>query len=157
MKQKGLMFLTFIAFLLCSCEDKPSSYTPIKGIENLIYLSIQEFRTNHGKDGPFVHQFIMVREAQIYSYKMANDAAPLDPTGLAEHWDEIHGKIGGYNDQSLVMRTQSSNENEILTQLLQLPGADSVLLEDVTQCGIGMESDADGNNLLTVMLMKVDS
>jgi len=157
MKKRQLAMLAMIPLFIISCKDEPSSYTSIKGLESLIYQTIKGYRTENGLNGPFVHQLVMVREAQIYSYKMANGVEELGTQGLDEHWNEIHGKIGGYNDQAIVMSTTSANEDEILTQLLQIEGADSLLLEDVTQCAVGIESNTQGLNYLTVMLMKVDS
>ena len=157
MMKKHLLALIILPVILFSCDDDDGSYTQIKSNENLIYLSIKAYRTDNGLDGAFVHQFIMVREAQTYSFKMANKDEDLGTQGLTSHWNTIHEKIGGYNDQALVLKTESSDEDEILTQLLQIPGADSILLEDVTQCGVGVESDADGFNFITIMLMKVDS
>ncbi len=157
MKMKRLLTVISISLILGSCDDNNSSYTQIKSNENLIFLTIKAYRTDNGLDGPFAHQFIMVREAQVYSYKMANDAEDLGAQGLTEHWNTIHEKIGGYNEQALVLKTLSYDEEEILTQLLQIPNADSTLLEDVTQCGVGIESDTAGNNYVTIMLMKVDS
>jgi hypothetical protein len=157
MKKRLFAILALIPLFILSCDDEPSSYTSIKGLESLIYQSIKGYRLDHKLDGPFVHQLVMIREAQIYSYKMANVLEELGTQGLPEHWNEIHEKIGGYKDQALVMSTTSANEDEILTQLLQIPHADSILLEDVTQCAVGIESNADGLNYLTVMLMKVDS
>lgn len=152
-----LIPLFVVSFILFSCEKEEGSYTQVKSNENLIYLAIKAYRSDNGLGEPFVHQFIMVREAQIYSYKMANDAEEVGTQGLTEHWNTIHEKIGGYNDQALVLKTTTDDEDEILTQLLQLPDAESILLEDLTQCGVGVESDTEGNNYITILLMKVDS
>jgi hypothetical protein len=157
MKLKYFCLVLVIPLLLYSCEKDEESFTRIKGIESLIYQAIKMYREENGYPGPFVHQFIMVKEAQIYSYKMANDVEPLGTQGLEEHWNAIHEKIGGTNDQALVMRTTSGDENTILSELLQLPDAEEILLADVTQCGVGVESDKAGNNYITIMLMKVES
>jgi hypothetical protein len=157
MIMKRLVVLFLVPFIFFSCEKEEGSYTQIKSNENLIYLAIKAYRSDHGLGEPFVHQFIMVREAQIYSYKMANDAEELGTQGLTEHWNTIHEKIGGYNDQALVLKTTADDEDEIFSQLLQLPNAESILLEDLTQCGVGVESDTEGNNYVTILLMKVDS
>lgn len=157
MKMKRTFTVIIIAFTLGYCNDDNGTYTQVKSNERLIYLAIQAYRVDNGLDGPFVHQVIMVREAQIYSFKMANDVEELGTQGLTEHWNTIHEKIGGYNDQALVMKTNSDHEDAILSQMLLLPGADSILLEDLTQCAVGLEADAAGINFITVMLMKVDS
>lgn len=157
MKMKHLLPILVLPFLLFSCKKEESSYTQIKTNENLIFLAIKAYRTDNGLDGPFVHQFVMVREAQIYSYKMANDAEELGTQGLTDHWNEIHEKIGGYNDQALVLKTDTDDEDIILTQLLQIPNVESILLEDLTQCGVGVETDSEGYNFVTIMLMKADS
>lgn len=156
MEMKHLFTLLVLLLMLFSCEKKESSYTQIKTNEHLIYMAIKGYRSDKGLDGPFVHQFVMVREAQIYSYKIANDAEDLGTQGLTEHWNEIHEKIGGYNDQALVLQTDTDDEDMILNQLLQIPIADSILLEDLTQCGVGVESDSDGYNYVTILLMKAD-
>jgi len=157
MKMKCLIAAFILSIILVSCDDDNSSYTQIKSNENLIFLAIKAYRTDNGLDGPFVHQFVMVREAQVYSYKMANGVEDLGTQGLTEHWNTIHEKIGGYNDNALVLKTDSDHEDVILTQLLQQANADSVLLEDLTQCGVGVESDTAGYNYVTIMLMKADS
>ena len=157
MIMKRLVALFVLPLILFSCKKEESSYTQIKSNELLIFHAIKAYRTDNGLDGPFVHQFIMVREAQIYSYKMANDVEETGTQGLTEHWSTIHEKIGGYNDQALVLKTDTDDEDVILTELLQLPNAEAILLEDLTQCGVGVESDTEGNNYVTIMLMKVDS
>jgi len=157
MKMKRLYAILIITVLMTACKEDPGSYTQIKTSEFLIFQAIKAFRTSNGLNGPFAHQFVMVREAQIYSYKMANNVEELGTQGLTEHWDEIHKKIGGYNDQALVIKSNTDDADEILTQLLLIPDADSILLEDLTQCGVGLESDTAGINFITILLMKVDS
>ena len=157
MKVKRPIAVIVFVLIMVSCNDDNGSYTQIKSNENLIYLAIKAFRTDNGLDGPFVHQFIMVREAQIYSYKMANDVEEIGTQGLTEHWNTIHEKIGGINDQGLVLKTDTDDEEDIFSQLRLLPDADSIFLEDLTQCGVGIESDTAGNNFITIMLMKVES
>lgn len=157
MKKRCLLALFMIPVLFSSCEKDEEGFTQIKGIESLIYQVIKAHREDNGLTGPFVHQFVMVKEAQIYSYKMANDAEAVGTQGLAEHWNTIHEKIGGTNDQALVLCTTSNNEDLILSELMQLSGGEDILLSDVTQCGIGVEDDDAGNHYITVLLMKVDS
>lgn len=156
MRLKRLTLLFILPFILFSCNDDDGDFTQIKGIEHLIFTSIKEYREDNGLDGPFVHQFIMVKEAQLYSYTLAWGVEPLGTQGLEEHWNTIHGKIGGYNDQALVLSTNSGDESVILSQMLQLPGSDSILLEDLTQCGVGVEADTAGTNYITILLMKID-
>jgi hypothetical protein len=156
MKTFRLPALIFFFTILSSCEKDDGGFTQVKGIESLIYQTIKAHRESNGLTGPFVHQFIMVREAQIYSYKIANGAEPLGTGGLTTHWSTIHDKIGGYNDQSIVLSSDSGDEDEIFTQMLQLPGTGEKLLEDLTQCGVGVETDSAGTNYITILLMKVD-
>ena len=147
-----LTSLLILAMTLWSCNDDDGNYTTIKGLERLVYLEIKEFRESNGEEGDFVLQFIMVEEAQLYSFKMAH-GDPVDTGGLGDHWDIIHEKLGGSNDQALVMSTTSADEDGILDELRALPGADSILLEDLTQCGVGIETDGEGMNYVTVLLM----
>jgi hypothetical protein len=153
---KRLTVLFILPLIMFSCSDDDGGFTQIKGIEHLIYISIKEYREDNGLNGPFVHQYIMVKEAQLYSYRLAWGMEPFGTQGLAEHWNTIHGKIGGYNDQQLIMSSESNDEEVILARLLQLPGADTVFLADVTQCGVGVEADSAGLNYITVLMMKVD-
>jgi hypothetical protein len=157
MKRKRLLILFILPFVLFSCKDDNGPYIQIKNIENLIYLSIKEYRESNGENGPFVHQYFVVGEAQIYSYKMANGVEDVSIAGLTDHWNTLNSKYGFYNNHALVLKTESFDADEILTELLLQPDADSILTEDVTQCGVGVESDTAGFNYVTILLMKADS
>lgn len=156
MKLSRILILAILPFLLFSCKDNDGGYTQIKGNEHLLYLSIKEYRELNGQTGAFVHQYLMVEEAQLYSYKMANGFEEVGTQGFQEHWDVLDEKFSFYNQTGLVLKTETSDEDQILTELLQTPGADSVLLMDLTQCGVGIESDTAGINYITIMLAKVD-
>jgi hypothetical protein len=157
MRRKYWSVFIIISLLLVSCNKDDGPYVSVKGIENLIYLSIKAYRADNGLTGPFVHQFLAVGEAQVYSYKMAHGVEEVGTQGLDEHWDALNEKYSFYNEHALVLKTDALDEDVILTQLLELPNADSILLEDVTQCGVGVEADTEGFNYVTVLLMKADS
>ena len=152
-----LFLLLSIAILLHSCKKVDGPFVEVKNIENLIYQEIRDFRIAEGENGPFVHQYFVVGEAQIYSYKMANDVVEVNTDGLGVHWDALNEKYSFYNHQALVLKTSSITASEIMEELLLLPEGEATLLEDVTQCGVGVESDIEGNNYVTVLLMKADS
>ena len=157
MKRKRLLAILILPFVLFSCNKDDGPYVSVKSIENLIYLSILDYRIENGFDGPFVHQYFVVGEAQVYSYKMANGVEEVGTQGLYEHWSNLNEKYSFYNQNALVLKTDSYDADVILTQLLQQPDADSILLEDLTQCGVGIESDTAGYNYVTILLMKADS
>jgi len=157
MKISRILILALLPFLLFSCNDDEGGYVQVKNSEQLLYLSIKEYRESNGQSGAFVHQYLMVEEAQLYSYKMANGFEEVGTQGLQEHWDELDEKYSFYNYMGLVLKTEASGENQMLEALLQIPGADSTLLEDVTQCGVGIESDTTGINYITILLAKADS
>lgn len=157
MKNLRLTLILMIPLFLFSCNKDDGPYYKIKNIENLIYEAIRDFRVDEGEDGPFVHQYFVAGEAQIYSYKMANGVVEVNTDGLDEHWDALNEKYTFYNENGLVLKTTSGNAETILDELLELPDGESTLLEDLTQCGVGVESDADGNYYITVLLAKADS
>jgi len=157
MKTFRLTLILMIPLFLFSCKKDDGPYIKIKNIENLIYEVIKDFRNEQGETGPFVHQYFIVGEAQIYSYKMANGVVEVNTDGLDEHWDALLDKYNFYNLHALVLKTTSSNENVILDELLQLTDGEATLLEDLTQCGVGVESDTEGNNYITILLAKADS
>jgi hypothetical protein len=156
MKNVRLIFLLMLPLFLFSCKKDTGPYIQVKNIENLIYQEIRDFRVAEGEDGPFVHQYFVVGEAQIYSYKMANGVVEVNTDGLDVHWDALLDKYSFYNLNALVLKTTSSDEEVILDELLQLIGGEATLLEDVTQCGVGVESDT-ANLYITVLLAKADS
>ena len=157
MKKSHLVLVLLASLSLFSCKKDDEPYIEIKNIENLIYQAIRDYRINEGEDGPFVHQYFIVGEAQVYSYKMANGVVEVNTDGLDVHWDALLEKYDFYNLNALVLKTTSLNEDEILDELLQLPDGQTTLLEDLTQCGVGVESDTEGNNYITVLLCKADS
>jgi len=156
---KKLSLILFLVIPLCfvSCKKDTGPYIQVKNIENLIYEAIKDFRVSEGETGPFVHQYFIVGEAQVYSYKMANGLEEVNTDGLDVHWDTLLEKYSFYNLNAMVLKTTSSNEDEILEELLLLPEGESILLEDLTQCGVGVESDTEGNYYITVLLAKADS
>jgi hypothetical protein len=157
MKNVRLIFLLMLPLFLFSCKKDTGPYIQVKSIENLIYQEIRDFRVAEGEDGPFVHQYFVVGEAQIYSYKMANGVVEVNTDGLDVHWDALLDKYSFYNLNALVLKTTFSDEGVILDELLQLTGGEATLLEDLTQCGVGVESDTEGNNYITILLAKADS
>lgn len=157
MKNLRLTLILIIPLFLFSCNKDDGPYYKIKNSENLIYEAIRDFRIEEGEDGPFVHQYFVAGEAQIYSYKMANGVVEVNTDGLDEHWDALNEKYTFYNENGLVLKTTSGNVDAILDELLQLPDGETTLLEDLTQCGVGVESDTEGNYYITVLLAKADS
>ena len=157
MKKSYLVLVLLASLSLFSCKKDEGPYIQIKNIENLIYQAIRDYRVDEGEAGSFVHQYLIVGEAQVYSYKMANGEVEVNTGGLDVHWDALLEKYDFYNLNALVLLTTSLNEDEILDELLQLPDGQTILLEDVTQCGVGVESDTEGNSYITVLLCKVDS
>lgn len=157
MKLKHAFTLFVLAFLLFSCDKDDGPYIKIKTAENLIYEAIRDYRIEEGEDGPFVHQYFIVGEAQIYSYKMANGVVEVNTDEVYVHWDVLNEKYSFYNQQSLVLKTASHDEDVILDELLELSDGPATLLEDLTQCGVGVESDSIGNLYVTVLLAKADS
>ena len=55
------------------------------------------------------------------------------------------------------LKTDYFDADQILNGLIQNPEADSILLSDITQCGVGIEAHPDGNNFITILLAKADS
>ena len=156
MKKLPLILMLILPLCFFSCKKDTGPYIQVKNIENLIYQEIRDFRVGEGEDGPFVHQYFVVGEAQIYSYKMANGVVEVNTDGLDVHWDALLDKYSFYNLNALVLKTTSSDEEVILDELLQLLDGEATLLEDLTQCGVGVESDT-AYLYITVLLAKADS
>ena len=157
MKKFRLILILILPLFFFSCKKDTGPYIQIKNIENLIYQEIRDFRVAEGEDGPFVHQYFVVGEAQIYSYKMAKGVVEVNTDGLDVHWDALLDKYSFYNLNALVLKTTSHDEDVILDELLLQTDGEATLLEDLTQCGVGVESDTEGNLYITVMLAKADS
>ncbi len=157
MNLKSLLLISVLSILLSSCKDKDSTFTQVKSIETEIYNSIKSYRESKDLTGAFVHQYLMVEEAQLYSYKMSTGLASIGTQGLDEHWDRLDELYTFYNRSGLVMKTDSNDPDQIIEGLLQNAQADSIIRSDVTQCGVGVESDPDGNNYITILLAKADS
>lgn len=157
MRIKHLLTLLVLSVFLFSCDKDDGPYVTVKTAENLIYGAIKDYRIGEGEDGPFVHQYFIVGEAQIYSYKMANGVVEVNTDEVYVHWDALNEKYSFYNQHALVLKTTSHDEDVILDELLELSDGPATLLEDLTQCGVGVESDSEGNLYVTVLLAKADS
>ncbi len=156
MKRKPLIALLGIILLLSACKKENEVYTTVKQIENLIYQEIKAFREAESLTGPFTHQYLMVSEAQKYSYKMANGMEEVGPQGINEHWNALSEYWTFYNRDVLVLKTMENNEALILGELRAVEGIESALLGELTQCGVGVEQDQEGFNYVTILLAKAD-
>jgi hypothetical protein len=160
MKRSILTLAYILALILLtamSCDnDEP--FTNIKAIETQIFNEIKSHRTNNGipAEDPFVHQFIMVKEAQLFSAQLAYSESDLDTTGISVHWDIIHDKIGGYNDLTLIQNTSSTSATDIVANWTSDSTTNAMILKDYSQCGVGVEYGSDNMTYVTVLMMKVD-
>ncbi len=159
MKRTLITLTTIIAFLILSStscgEDEP--FTQIKMVESQIFNAVEAHRIANGVSGNFVHQFIMVKEAQLYSATMAFGTQDVSTSGLQPHWDIIHDKIGGINDLSVVQSTiSSSSAADIVKAWTDVPEIDSMILLNYSQCGVGVEYGANSMAYITLMMMLVE-
>ena len=151
--------LAIILFSTVSCADN-EPFINIKTIETQIFNEIKSHRISNGipAEDPFVHQFIMVKEAQLFSAKLAYSGSGLDTTGISVHWDIIHDKIaGGYNDLTLIQSTNSTSAADIVANWTSDSTTNVLLLKDYSQCAVGVEYGSDQLTYVTVLMMKVDS
>ncbi len=148
--------LTFLIFSSTSCEKEP--FTTIKLIESQVHNEIKAHRVSQGIGGNFVHQPIMVIEAQRFSAQMAFAGKTVDTTGISVYWDAIHDKTAnGSNDHSLVQSIiSSSSAADIVKAWTDDPASDSLLLLDYTQCGVGVET-SNGTAYVTLMMMLIEN
>jgi hypothetical protein len=145
----------FFIFSSTSCED-PEPFFQVKEIESAIYNEIKAHRESNGIAGPFVQQFVIVVEAQLYSATMAFGSQDVSTSGIDSHWTIIHDKIGGTNDLALVQSTISSTSAaDMVKAWTEVPEIDSVLLLDYSQCGTGVEIN-NGIAYITLMMMLVE-
>lgn len=157
--KKSLLILASVTACLLFCsvscgDDEP--FVNIKQIETQVYNEIKAHRESNGKTGNFVHQFVMVKEAQLFSIKQAYSTTGLDTTGISEHWDIIHDKLGGYNDVTLLQSTTATTAADIVSEWKSDTASNAMLLGDYTQCGVGVEYGANQTTFVTVLMMKVD-
>jgi hypothetical protein len=149
--------LAIILFIAMSCADN-EPLVNVKAIETQIFNEIKSHRTTNGipAEDPFVHQFLMVKEAQLISAKLAYSSSGLDTTGISEHWDIIN-QLGGYNETTLIQSTSSTSAADIVANWTNDSTHNAMLLGDYTQCGVGVEYGSDEMTYVTVLMMKVDS
>lgn len=159
MKRSVLILSSIIAFsLLCSttCEEE-GGWTSAKGIETLIFQEIKDYRTESSLDGPFVHQLVMVKEAQQYSYRMASGQIPFDITNIGSQWDIILDKLVMTNPTTIIQKSTSQSESDIVDFWKNDSLANSILLGNFTQCGVGLEFDTANVAYITVLLAHAES
>jgi hypothetical protein len=163
MKRSILILIPILAFFLfngMSCDDN-EPFVNVKAIETQIFNEIKSHRIANDipAEDPFVHQFVMVKEAQLISAKLAysSSGSGIDTTGISEHWEIIHNKIGGYNDLTLMQSTNETTAADIVANWTSDSTHNAMLLEDYTQCGVGVEYGPDELTYVTVLMMKADS
>ncbi|MEX2370986.1 MAG: hypothetical protein WD578_08270 [Bacteroidales bacterium] len=158
MKNTIVTYLVILSGLIffAGCEKNES--TTIKVIEGQIFNEIKAHRIDNGisSDAPFVHQFIMVKEAQLFSAKMAYGTGGLDTTGISAHWDMIHDKIGGYNDLTLIQATSQTSAADIVGNWTNDSTISAMMLDEFSQCGVGVEYGNDNVAYVTVLMMLID-
>lgn len=149
--------LAFIILSSTSCED-PEPFISFKQIETEVYNEIKVYRESKGIPPPFVQQFIIGKEAQLFSAKMAFGGHSVDTTGISDHWAIVHDKYSdSYNYQTLVQKIVSSASAADIVQVWKDdPQADSIMLLDYTQCAAGVEIN-NGFAYVTVMMMYAES
>jgi uncharacterized protein YkwD len=160
MNRSILVVSTIIAILLLSTTScgNDESFVNVKVIESQIYNEIKTYREANGKTGTFVHQYIMVKEAQLFSAKMAYGVNDVDTTGISVHWDMIDDKLwGGYNQSTLLWSTTDPIPAIIVQSWAEDSSTNPILLGDYTQCGVGVEYGNNQVAYITVMMMKIDS
>jgi hypothetical protein len=145
-----------VMLTLTACGDS-EPFVNIKVIESRIYGEIKTFREANQSTGPFVQNYPMSREAQLFSAKMASGLNSVDTTGIYVHWDIIHDKFGGYNDMTLLQSTTDATAAAIVENWTEDPDDAQRLLGDYTQCAVGVEYDTNQVAYVTVLLMKIDS
>lgn len=160
MNRSMWVITAIFAFLLLSSagcgDDEP--FVNIKVIESQIYNEIKAYRESNGKTGPFVFQYIIAKEAQLFSAKMAFGVNDVDTTGISVHWDMVDDKLwGGYNQSTLLWSTTDPSPAIIVQSWAEDSLINPVLLGDYTQCGVGVEFGSNQVAYITVMMMKVDS
>ena len=159
MKKSILLLSALIGIcIICtvSCDD-PEPFVEFKAIETQIYNEIKAHRENNGISGAFVHQYIMGKEAQLYSGKMASGSQDVSTSGIQLHWDIIHNKIGGINDLALVQSISgTSSAIDIVKVWTEVPEINSSILLDYTQCAIGVEYGDNNMAYITLMMMLVE-
>ncbi len=144
--------LLYFSFCAVSCEE-PEPFVNIKTIESQIYNELKAHREANGLNGPFVHQFVMVKEAQIYSAKMSFGTIDVGTSGIDEHWTVIHDKIGGTNDLTLVSSTLNANAADIVAAWTSDSATNALILGDLSQCGVGVEYGTNQMAYITALMM----
>ena len=87
---------------------------------------------------------------------MASGSVEVNTQGIDEHWDALEEVYTFYNRSAVVLKTLESGESLILEEFLAVPGVEAEFLADLTQCGIGVEQDAEDFYYITVLLAKAD-
>lgn len=162
MKRSILILTALISYSIIfstSCKEKEPTVN-IKGIETQIYNNIYSYREANGVTGAFVHQPVMVKEAQLFSTELiSSSSAELDTAGIGFHWDIIHAKLGGYNDALLLQITSDTEAADIFANWTDDADNIDLLLGEYTQCGVGVEYGGDNGEIayVTVMMMFIPS
>jgi hypothetical protein len=159
MKKSVLILSALIGYFLfssTSCGDD-GNFVNIKPIESQVYNLIKSYREANGQTGPFVQNYPMTEEAQLFSIKLAYGTTGADTTGIAAHWAIIHDKFGGTNDLTLIQITSDASAADIAANWTEDTTYNKLLLDDFTQCGVGIEYKDNQQACVTLLMMYAES
>lgn len=156
---KKRLFILLIALggtllLVPSCKDDDEGFHQISQIEREIYLKINDYRSSEELNS-LVEQFLLFKEGRIISEKLASGEYILGDPDALKVIDDLTQNLGGTTNSLITLTSDINNADSIVNKLIGDPSASAVLVDEYTQCGIGLSTGSDQLHYIAVILINI--
>lgn len=152
-KNYFIISLIALVFTISGCGEE-ESFHQVSQVEREVYLKINEFRTTNELES-LVEQFLLFKEARMVSKKIAADDYEINDPEAEQDLNELADNLGGTSHALLAFSINEKNANTIINYLKNSPEFSELLLDEYSQCGVGIATDPENNHYVAIMLVEI--
>jgi len=155
MKNSSLFKVIFIFAALLFVTDgckKDESFAHITAFERDIQSAMNNYRASILK-APFVTQYLLIDNAQIYSAKMANETVPFGIEGVMEDLENQKVLLAADSAAAWVAYCEYEDPDSVMSAVLNNPDSKRKLEGYFNQSAVGTAKDINGNYYITCLML----